>query len=132
MEELTSQIIAELLLSPDIAIEYFKNSQHAVVVVDNKAVIRYTNRSAELLFGYHTSELKGQQIEILLPDSLKEKHIKHRDGFINHPRNRPMGMGIELKAKHKDGHEISIDINLIPVPTATEFGTITIAEISRK
>lgn len=130
MEDLSSKAIEEYLLIPDIGVEYLKHSQHGVVAVNDKGKIILINRSAELLFGYHKSELIGQSLEILLPDGLKEKHKEHRQGFMNAPRSRPMGIGLELKARKKDGNEISIDINLIPVPSVN--GMITIAEVSRK
>lgn len=130
MEDLTNKSIDEYLLIPDIGIEYLKHSQHGVIAVNDKGKIILANRSAELMFGYHKSELIGQSLEILLPDALKEKHKDHRNAFMSVPRNRPMGIGLELKARKKDGNEISIDINLIPVPSVN--GLITIAEVSRK
>lgn len=130
MEELSHKSIDDFLLIPDIAIEYLKHSQHGVIAVNDKGKIILANRSAELMFGYHKSELIGQNLEILLPDALKEKHKDHRQGFMSVPRNRPMGIGLDLKARKKDGAEISIDINLIPVPSVN--GMITIAEVSRK
>lgn len=130
MEDLVNKATEELLLAPDLGVEYIKHSQHGVIAVNDKAIIVLVNRSAELMFGYHKSELLGEAIEILLPDSLKEKHKGHRDGFISNPRNRPMAIGLDLKAKHKNGTEIPIDINLIPVPTT--LGMVTIAEISKK
>lgn len=129
-DELSSKIIEEYLLVPDLGVEYLKHSQHAVIAVNNTGKIVVVNRSAELMFGYHKSELIGQTIEILLPDGVKEKHLEHRASFLNTPRNRPMGIGLVLKAKRKDAAEIDIEINLIPVPSVK--GLITIAEISRK
>lgn len=127
---LENKIVEEMLLTPDLGIEYIKHSEHATIAVNNKATIILVNRSAELMFGYHKSELIGQQIEILLPDDVKKKHEGHRNGYMKKPRSRPMGSGIFLKGRHKDGSEIPVDINLIPVPNSA--GMITIAEISRK
>lgn len=130
MKDITDKKVEEFLIGPDLGIEHIKNSQLAVIAVNNKAEIVLVNRSAELMFGYHKSELIGQPIEILLPDALKEKHQQHRTGFIENARNRPMGSGLELKARCKNGTEIKIDINLIPIPNVE--GMITLAEISRK
>lgn len=130
MNELINTKLEEIFIGPDLGIEFIKNSRSAVIAVNDKAVIVLVNRSAELMFGYHKAELLGQHIEVLLPDALKEKHKHHRDGFIHNPRNRPMGVGLELKAKRKNGEEISIDINLIPIPN--ESGMLTMAEIIRK
>jgi PAS domain S-box-containing protein len=130
MDDLSNKSVQEYMLLPDLGVEYMKNSQHGVIAVNEHGIIVVANRSAELMFGYHKAELIGETIEKLLPDVLKEKHKEHRTGFMSKPRNRPMGVGLELKAKRKDGTEITIDINLIPVPSVN--GLITIAEISRK
>lgn len=122
--------IEEILIGPDVGTEYLKQTSHAVIAVNAEAKIVLVNRSAELMFGYHKSELLGQKLEILLPDNLKDKHEHHRNTFMNQPRSRPMGIGLDLKAKHKNGNEISVDIHLIPVPNTK--GMITIAEISKK
>lgn len=130
MSDPVNKIIEEYLLTPDIGTEYMKHSQHGVIAVNEGGIIVLTNRAAELMFGYHKSEMVGQPMEMLLPDALRAKHKEHRSGFMDRPRNRPMGVGLDLKAKRKDGTEMSIDINLIPVPSVN--GLITIAEISRK
>jgi len=126
----TDIAIEEFLIGPDLGIEYIKHSQHGIIAVNDKRMIILANRSAELLFGYHKAELLGKPIEILIPDALKEKHQHHTEGFVKNPRNRPMGVGLELKGRHKDGSELSVDINLIPVPSVN--GMITMAEISKK
>src|ERR1041385_7865495 len=92
----------EYLITPDLGVEYIRHSQHGVVAINDRGIIILVNRSAELMFGYQRSELLGQPIEILLPDSLKEKHQHHREGFFDSPRNRPMGIGLELKGKRKN------------------------------
>lgn len=130
MSETIDIAIEEYLIGPDLGIEYIKHSQHGIIAVNDKRIIILANRSAELMFGYHKAELLGKPIEVLLPDALREKHQHHTEGFVTNPRNRPMGVGLDLKAKKKDGTEMSVDINLIPVPSVN--GLITMAEISKK
>jgi len=132
MSDTTDIAIEEFLIGPDLGIEYIKHSQHGIIAVNDKRMIILANRSAELLFGYHKSELLGKALEILLPDGLKEKHQHHTEGYVHNPRNRPMGVGLELKGRRKDGSEIPVDINLIPVPNVGQHGMITMAEISKK
>jgi PAS domain S-box-containing protein len=80
------------------------------------------------MFGYDRSELIGQSVDILLPERLREIHIKHRAGYMADPRTRPMGLGLDLVARHKDGSEFPVVIGLNA--TETKDGTLIISSIT--
>lgn len=130
MDDLLNKATEEYLLIPDLAIALIKNMPYGVVAVNDRGEIILVNPQTELMFGYHRSELLGKRVEMLVPDAVKEKHEQHREGYMDNPRLRPMGMNMQLKAKRKDGDEIEVDINLIPVPTTK--GLITMAVINKK
>ncbi|HMZ79360.1 MAG TPA: PAS domain S-box protein, partial [Acidobacteriota bacterium] len=75
------------------------------------------NHQAVLLFGYERDELVGKSIEILIPDRFSGKHLTYRNGYMEAPRLRPMGAGVDLFAKRKDGSEVQVDILLGPIET---------------
>lgn len=72
------------------------------------------NPSAEKMFGYNNGELNGKPIETLIPNRFSHSHVKKRDGFIQNPHARPMGKGMDLFAKRKDGSEFPVEISLSP------------------
>ena len=92
-------------------------SPNAVVAVDARGRIVYANPQVERTFGYRRDELIGQPIERLLPERVSERHVGHRDGFIAHPVARPMGIGLDLAGRRKDGDEVPVEISLSPVET---------------
>ena len=105
-------------------------SPDAMIVVNEDGLIVLANFQAELMFGYHRSELMGKQIEVLLPERVHAAHLKHRTGYMNTPRIRQMGQDISLAGRRKNGAEISVEIMLSPV--VTTGGMFVIAVIRRK
>jgi PAS domain S-box-containing protein len=87
----------------------------ALVLVDAAGHIAQVNSQVEALFGYPRSELKGLQLEVLLPERFHAAHVLHRERYAASPRTRPMGAGLELYGRRKDGSEVPVDISLSPL-----------------
>jgi PAS domain S-box-containing protein len=105
----------------------FAQAPDAIVVVDRTGKILEANSQVEQLFGYGRLELLGQPIEILVPERLRTGHVSLRDGFTAHPHTRPMGQGLELFGRRKDGTEIPIEVALAPLDT--EDGQVFLAMV---
>jgi len=93
----------------------FAFSPDAMVLIDREGRIREANAQVEILFGYTCSDLLGKPVEILIPERFRQFHPIHRNKYSSQPRMRPMGAGLELYGKRKDGSEFPVDIMLSPV-----------------
>ena len=93
----------------------FEFSPDAILVCDSEGRIREANARVDSLFGYCREELLGQAVEVLVPDRSRAAHPKHRENYAHEPRVRPMGVGLELCGRRKDGSEFPVDILLGPV-----------------
>lgn len=130
MEKLLDKLSEEIIFSADMALVLFHSAPDAIVVVDVEGIIRMVNAQAELLFGYHHSEMRGQPVEVLLPTNLRAVHERHRASYLEDPRVRPMGIDLHLMAQRKDSTQVAVDINLSPVVIAR--GMFVIATVRRR
>jgi len=99
----------------------------AIVGVSVAGTIVLVNAQTEALFGYDRDELIGQPVELLIPESLRERHPVHRERYFEEPRTRPMGRGLDLVARCKDGSEFPAEISLSSI--GTEEGLLVSAAI---
>ncbi|MGD0909466.1 MAG: sigma 54-interacting transcriptional regulator [Candidatus Acidiferrales bacterium] len=95
----------------------FEFSPDAIIASDQEGRIRQVNARVETFFGYRRGELLGQPVEILAPERFRRSHPDRRKNYTNHARVRPMGAGLELYGRRKDGSEFPVDIMLGPVET---------------
>ena len=116
-----------LAQSPELLAQIFEFAPDAKLLVDAGGLILKANALAGTMFGYNRDELVGQHIEILIPQRFIKRHVDYRQGYMTTPRTRPMGAGVELFARRKDGSEIPVDIMLSPLET--EQGMLALAVV---
>lgn len=88
---------------------------NAIVLANADGIIELVNSQSELLFGYSRSEMIGQSVELLIPESLRHKHPELRKSYHKAPTQRQMGSNRELFARHKSGREIPVEVGLAPI-----------------
>ena len=90
-------------------------SPDALVIINPAGRIVLVNERTEAFFGYAHDELIGQPLELLLPQRSRAAHAAHRDRYFSAPRTRPMGVGLNLVGRRKDGSEFPVEISLNPL-----------------
>ena len=106
--------------------ELLEAAPDAFVIADRHGAIVLVNRRTEEMFGYSREELLGQAVEILLPARFHDAHLGHRANFMEQPRTRAMGSGMDLFARHKSGLEFPAEVSLSPIRTAEESFIISV------
>lgn len=99
-----------------------ESAPDAMVIVDRQGRIVLVNSQTERLFGYAREELLGHRVEMLIPGRFRARHQgQHRPGYIEEPRVRGMGAGLDLHGRRKDGREFPVEISLSPLGTGSEM-----------
>jgi PAS domain S-box-containing protein len=93
----------------------FAANPDAHLVADGSGTIVLVDPAACTMFGYATDELVGLNVDALVPDSIRPRHAPYRAGYAHQPRSRPMGTGMELVAKRRDGSVVMVEISLSPL-----------------
>ena len=96
----------------------FSASQMGMLQTTKSGDIVYANDEVERIFGYAPGELMGKHVNVLLPERLRESHLKHMAAYWTHPTLRPMAARRDLLGLTKEGREVQIEVSLVPV----EFG----------
>ena len=105
----------------------FQASPDGILVVDDRGKIRDANPAAAQLFRCTLEELVGQSVDALVPDPARAGHAAYRRAYAVERRPRAMGIGMELRARRRDGTEFPVEISLSPWETPD--GALTIATV---
>lgn len=102
-------------VTPDLLGGFLALMPDAAVVVNGDGSIVSANPHAEALFGYEADELVGRPVEVLVPERFRHRHRSERSAYKEAPQSRPMGLGLELFGRRRDGTEFPVDISLAPI-----------------
>ena len=111
----------------------FEASPDGIVIVDHEGVIRHANPKAHELFGYGSGELEGEGAEVLVPEELRDRHRNHRSHYLVAPTPRPMGIGMELRGRKKDGTTVPVEISLSPLAfKSDQWVIVSVRDVSER
>jgi two-component system, sensor histidine kinase len=103
------------MLSSDLVRSVLDSAPDAMIIIDASGRILFANRQVEALFDHVAADILGQNVEILLPERFRQRHVGHRSGYSGNVRLRPMGAGLELFGMRRDGSEFPVEISLSPI-----------------
>jgi len=121
-------MLRDLQKNEKLAGALLESASQAIISIDRTGRIVLANGRAEQMFGYGREELLGARIEVLLPESKRGTHGRDRDNYFSRPHIRPMGIGLDLSGRRKDGAEFPVEVSLSYVEA--EDGLYAIAFVS--
>lgn len=102
-----------------------------VIVTDKTGTIKEWNSGAQIIWGYNSFEMIGQNISVIAGDM----HLGHMKRFVDNKTNDATPAHTiavnhvrRIQCRHKDGHELHLEIsvNLLPELDSDEFSFIAI------
>ncbi len=89
------------------------NALDPVLMIDPRGRISYWNPAAERTFGYSAAEALGQDLHVLLaPARYHAAQAAAFGPFLRTGQGAVVGAARELEARHRDGHEIPVELSL--------------------
>ncbi|MDQ3587623.1 MAG: PAS domain S-box protein [Actinomycetota bacterium] len=110
-----------------------ETANDAIVSADADSVIRYANRCAHEMFGWHPGELVGRRLMELMPPGLRIAHEEGVRRFLATREPRIIGRTVELTGRRKDGSEFPVELSLAAWEQAGEqYFTGTLRDMSER
>ena len=99
-----------------------------MLIVDQEGVIVYANRSMHELSG--EDNLVGTAVDELVPEAMRTGHGALRSGYNRAPAQRPIGAGLELALRRRDGVNVPVEISLSPFQHGESYVITAVRDIS--
>ena len=100
---------------------------NASLTVGPAGEIKHLNSLAEALFGWSRRALIGRQVEVLVPERMRDQHVHHRADFTADPIPRPLYLRTDLHARRRDGSEFPAWVGLTTIET--KAGPLVLATV---
>ena len=105
-----------------------------IITSDHRGVITEFNPAAEATFGYKKSEVIGRQmVDLIIPPSLRERHLQGMKRYIETGEARVIGRRIEITGMRSDGSEFPVELAIVKVPLeGPPFFTAYLRDLSER
>lgn len=84
----------------------------AIVVTDPDGIIRLWNSGAEKVFGHSAAEAIGRNLDLIIPEKLRERHWKGYRQTMATGHTRYGDELLSVPATHRDGHRLSVEFSV--------------------
>lgn len=111
----------------------FQGISEGALIVNTEQQIVELNQSLANMFGYEVDELKGENLDMLIPQKFHHKHQSHIKTFFKKEQKRQMGEGRNIYGLKKCGNIFPIEAGLNPFDINGEKFVMTlITDITKR
>ncbi len=110
-----------------------QSANDAIITADSDGIIVSWNRGAEKMFGYTEAEIRGQSLNRLIPQRLREQHVAGMKRVQTGGDHHVIGKTVELEGIRKDMSEFPIELSLAQWETVEgRFYTAILRDITER
>src|SRR4051812_9678527 len=83
-----------------------------ILVIEERGKILVYNKACESLFGYSPEEAIGRNVHLIMRGDYASAHEKYLDNYVSTGERKIIGIGREVRARHKDGTEFPVELSV--------------------
>jgi PAS domain S-box-containing protein len=106
------------LMNGELALRILEASPDAVLLADRDGIIRFWNPAAERIFGYSPAEALGASLDLIIPESLRERHWTGYRRVLASGTSRYHDDLLAVPALHRDGRRLSCEFSIVIITNA--------------
>ncbi len=87
-----------------------EQSPDAIIFADSAGIIRIWNAAAERIFGFAKGDALGTNLNIIIPERLREAHWRGFERALAERTTKYAGQALPTKAVRSDGTQIYVEL----------------------
>jgi PAS domain S-box-containing protein len=95
--------------------QIIENSQDAILFADRDGIVYLWNSGAESIFGYKAEEIQGKNLDLIIPEKLRQRHWEGYQRVMKTGETRYGKELLKVPAMRKDGRTISVEFTILLV-----------------
>ncbi|HLA03344.1 MAG TPA: PAS domain S-box protein [Aestuariivirga sp.] len=99
-----------MLIEEQILQAVYDTSLDAIIVIDERGLMRSFNKVAEKLFNYAANEVLGKNIKLLMPPYFANQHDGYLERYLHTGEKRIIGIGRVVTGQKKDGSSFPLEL----------------------
>jgi PAS domain S-box-containing protein len=93
--------------------QIIENSQDAILFADRDGIVNLWNSGAEAIFGYKTEEIQRKNLDLIIPEKLRQRHWEGYQRVMKTGKTRYGKDLLKVPAIRKDGRTISVEFTIL-------------------
>ncbi|MEO1526772.1 MAG: PAS domain S-box protein [Planctomycetota bacterium] len=90
--------------------EIFASAVDAIVVIDDRGIVRDANPALERVFGFEPHQVVGKNVSMLMPSPDRERHDQYLNHYLKTSERKIIGIGREVTGLRKDNSQFPMHL----------------------